>query len=192
MPKNDIMMLMSNTFDDEKNQTAEKKNGVKSRKLAMVIGRNKWKILTVALLMAFLLYMSSLSRVGYSTSIQVDSTQLFVEGHSCYGFIVNGTFDITFNPFTYPITHLVGKGQCSDTFVRWSGSTYPHHQSPAYAIATVKQSLITGAVLSEITRNLVYTGLVSAIAAYAFWRVFEKIRIRLKVSTAKQETLVPH
>lgn len=177
-------MSSSDNFEDELRRIAEKRKAAKPNRIKIFFKRNKWKILVAVLVTAFLMHASSVSSVGYTGTVNcdTDSAKLMTEQHPCYGYILNGHINISLSPFIYPISHLTGRGNISGDFVRWSGSTYPHPQSPATAAARVTESIMTELWLFELVRNLPYISFIGVVTAFGVGRFFEKIKSRFRKS----------
>lgn len=177
-------MSLNDDFEDELHRIAERRKSAKPNRIKIFFKRNKWKILVAGLVTAFLMYASSIPNVGYTGTVEADksSAKILVEHHPCYGYILNGYVNISFNPFLYPISHLTGQGKTLGDFVRWSGSTYPAPQDPVSAAARVSESLTIQIWFSELVRNLPYMSFIGGITAFGIGRFFENIKSRFRKS----------
>lgn len=177
-------MSSNDDFEDELRRIVKKRQTAKPNRVKVFLMRNKWKILMAGLVTAFLIYISSIPNVGYTITVKVDedSAKLIMEHHPCYGYILDGYIDASFNPFLYPISHLTRQGKISGGFVRGSGSTFPSPQSPQSAAQRVAESITIETWLNESASNLPYMGFIGVVTAFGTGRIFESIKTRFRRS----------
>jgi len=84
--------------------------------------------------------------IGFTATVKITSSQLLVPTHPCHGYICDGTINVSFNPFLYPINHLFGS-EVSAEFILLSEPYDSKGES-------VKEIMTTRTLLSEFPINI--------------------------------------
>ncbi len=149
-------------------QAKEKESVGQRSKVKELVKRNSrrfWVAGIVALLFSVLALTPG---IGYSANISVDSAQLQVKGHPCYGYICSGTMNTSFNRFCYPVNHLFGS-EISTGFV-WVSEPYDSSGE------SVKEDLVIEALLSEFPVNIPLFFVLGYIIAVGLDKSIRKVR----------------
>jgi len=136
----------------------------KLTKVKSFFRRNAKRFVVAAFFAAIFSVLAFVSGVGFSASIEITSSHVRVRGHSCPGvplrdcalatsscFCVlgwehEGIINVTFNPWLYPVNHLLG-GEVSMNFTRLSKPSDSSGQ-------LVKEGMLLQTLFSEFLVNL--------------------------------------
>lgn len=129
------------------------------REVGAWLKENAKRLLLFGFLTFAVLYFVALAKgVGYEARTDVTSVEIIVEGHPCYGFIVTGRLTCSFNPFLYPISHILGYEANS----MFAGRSEPFENSGE----SVKGTAEFSAAFHEFLRNSPYHLAVSLVMAF--------------------------
>lgn len=120
---------------------------------------NAKRLLLFGFLTFVVLLLLALARgVGYEARVDVTSIEIFVENHPCYGFVVTGRLTCSFNPFLYPISHILGYE---------ANSVFACRSDPYdYTGESAKETKQFSVAFHEFLKNSPYHLAVSLIAAF--------------------------
>ncbi len=159
-----------NPTDDFLGKLGKKQAERKESKLIKRKGslrRNAKRFLVAGLFALVLSWLALVPGIGYTSTIDITSSKIYIQGHPCYGYVCQGTMNTTFNPVLYPVNHLFGS-EISTGFTRLS--------EPYDSLGeSVKESIIIETLLSEFPINIPFFYAVSFILAVVLEKAIRKV-----------------
>lgn len=104
--------------------------------------------------------------IGFTAAVDITSSEIFVQGHPCYGYTCAGTMQATFNPILYPVNHLLG----SEVTAEFTRNSEPYDSS-GYS---VKERIIMETLLSQFPINIPFFYAVGFVLAVGLERAIRK------------------
>lgn len=117
---------------------------------------------------------------AYGYPLDIQSRQLHIPSHPCYGYLCNGTICASFNRFFYPVNHLFGS-EFSATFLRKSEP----YDSPG---RSVEESLVIETLLREFPVNIPFFFVIGYIIGVALDKSTQKVRNMRKMQSRRNES----
>jgi len=172
--------------------------GLNKRRLTRIksfFRRNAQRFMVAAFFAAIFSVLAFVSGVGFAATIEITSSQVRVRGHSCPGVPIRdcalatsscfcvlgweheGVINVTFNPWFYPVNHLLG-GEVSMNFTSLSKPSDSSGQ-------LVKEGMLSQTLFSEFLVNLPYLVFIGFVVAFGIGKFFEEMRGRFRKSKRK-------
>lgn len=144
---------------------AERKES-KPTKTKGFIRRNAKSFLLAGLFTVILSVFALTPGIGFTATVEITSTKIFVQDHPCYGYTCTGTKHSTFNSILYPVNHLLG----SEITAEFTRNSDPYDSSGD----SVKESIIMETLLSQFPINIPFFYAVGFILAMGLEKTFRK------------------
>jgi len=128
--------------------------------------RNAKRFLVAGLFTVILSVLALAPGIGFTATVDITSSKIFVQGHPCYGYTCAGTMQTTFNPILYPVNHLLG----SEVTAEFTRNSEPYDSSGD----SVKESIILETLLSQFPINIPFFYAVGFILAMGLEKAIRK------------------
>jgi len=130
---------------------------------------NAKKLLAAGFLSFGVLSIVALVRgMGYEATADVNSVEIVVEGHPCFGYSVTGNLTCSYNPLLYPVTYIFGY-ETNSKFIAVSDPYDSQGKS-------VKETKEIGVAVREFPKNVPYYLAISLAVAFGSIKLTKRFR----------------
>lgn len=136
-----------------------------------------WMTLLLSATIMLLLTFGALNNgVGYEGNVSLISTKFRVEGHQCAGIECICRADVSLNPFLYPISHALGKGEVSEDF---SATYFPSSEQDRVYPKEIEESALASLLWEEIMTNLPYLLVIGFVSGFVLMKMIQTVKKKI-------------